>query len=83
MDVLAPNYGTGVGWAKWKKALYAFYTLGLKKCLFRSGDGLYNIGTGESAARRMMEEAGKYEIEGAAAAKRRLEKQKSRDHWNI
>lgn len=47
-----------------------------EKCLFRSEDGLYNIGNRESAARRMIEEAGKYEIEGAVVAKKRLEKQR-------
>ena len=47
-----------------------------EKCLFKSDDGLYNIGNRESAARRMIEEAGKYEIEGAVAAKKSLEKQR-------
>jgi hypothetical protein len=46
--------------------------------LTRSDDGLYNIGSRESAARKMIEEAGKYEIEGTQAAKRRLEKQRKK-----
>ena len=45
-------------------------------CLSRSKDWLYNLGSRESAARRMIEEAGKYEVEGANAAKKKLEKQR-------
>jgi hypothetical protein len=47
-------------------------------CLSRSKDGLYGLGTRESAARRMMEEAGRYEAEGAIAAKKRIEKQRKK-----
>lgn len=47
-------------------------------CLTRSDEGLYNIGSRESAACRMIEEDGRYEHEGALAAKRRLEKQRKK-----
>ena len=47
-----------------------------ENCLSRSKEGLYNLGSRESAARRMIEEAGKYETDGATAAKKKLEKQR-------
>jgi hypothetical protein len=43
-----------------------------------SKEGLYTLGGRESAARKMLEEAGKYEIDGANAAKRKIAKQRKK-----
>lgn len=47
-----------------------------ENCLSRSKEGLYNLGSRESVARKMIEEAGKYETDGAIAARKKLEKQR-------
>jgi len=49
-----------------------------ENCLSRSDEGLYNLGSRELAARKMMEEAGRYEIEGAIAAKKGLQKRRKK-----